>query len=157
MLKALFPVYFQESPSVKEALRIEFEHSDKLMLYLILLHALVISTLTAFTYSTYILGIGAGILISAVSFLVYKTFKGTIISRVVLSAMLMNFPIVMIQQQLGLIEMHFHIFVILAVLTIYKDTIPLLVSAATIAVHHLLFTYLQLEGVTIMGGTNYNI
>ena len=150
MLKALFPIYFQESIPVKNSLTEEFKHSDKVMFFLILAHSFVIFTITAYKYDTYILGISSGILISAISYLAYKLFAGTLISRIILSSMLMNFPIIMIQQQLGLIEMHFHIFVVLAVLTIYKDTVPLIIAAATIAVHHLLFTYLQLENVLIM-------
>ncbi len=64
----------------------------------------------------------------------------------------MGFPIIMIQQHLGRIEMHFHIFVVLAFMSMYKDIMPTIAAALTIAVHHLLFTYLQLSDAAI-GGT----
>ncbi|MBS52949.1 MAG: hypothetical protein CMI03_09370 [Oceanospirillaceae bacterium] len=51
-----------------------------------------------------------------------------------------------IHQAHGLIEMHFGIFVSLAFLLYYRDPLPILAAAATIAVHHLLFNYLQEQG-----------
>ena len=151
ILKTLFPSYFQESPAVLKELAEEAKKSDKIMLVLIALNALIVSFVTSYTNSTYLLGMVGGIGSLVIASLVYFSMAGTRLSRIVLALLIMNFPIIMIQQQLGMIEMHFHIFVVLAVLTIYKDAVPLLAAAGLIAVHHLLFTYLQLEGVSFMG------
>jgi len=48
-----------------------------------------------------------------------------------------------IHQGAGLTELHFGIFVYLALLVVYRDWRPIVVAAATIAVHHLSFHYLQ--------------
>jgi methyl-accepting chemotaxis protein len=65
--------------------------------------------------------------------------------------LIMGFPIIMIQQHLGRIEMHFHVFVVLAFMSLYKDILPLIAATLTIAVHHLLFTWLQLSGASMFG------
>ena len=49
----------------------------------------------------------------------------------------------------GMIEIHFGIFVLLAFLVYYRDWLPIVVGAAVIAVHHLLFFYLQQQGVGV--------
>jgi methyl-accepting chemotaxis protein len=47
--------------------------------------------------------------------------------------------------------MHFHIFSALAILLIYRNWLTIAVPAGVIAVHHLVFTFLQLNGATIAG------
>jgi len=151
ILQKLFPSYFQHDQVILDALTLEAKRADKLLLIIIALNAVLVSLITSYTYSTYLLGAVGGVGLFALSFAIYRLARGTVFSRVSLSVLLMMFPIIMIQQQLGLIEMHFHIFVILAILTTYKDAVPLLAAAGAIAVHHLLFTYLQLNGVEVMG------
>lgn len=48
-----------------------------------------------------------------------------------------------INQSQGTLEMHFSIFVLLAFLIYYRDWLPIVVAALVIAVHHLMFFYLQ--------------
>ena len=62
----------------------------------------------------------------------------------------MIFPSIIVQQQLGLIEMHFLYFCMLAFLAMYKDISPLLSAAVAGVIYHVLFTYLQLNGVQFM-------
>jgi methyl-accepting chemotaxis protein len=45
--------------------------------------------------------------------------------------------------------MHFHIFAALALVIIYRDWLPVVVGAATIALHHVAFTALELAGATL--------
>ena len=135
----------------RENLTKEAETADKSFVYIFAINWLIVSFLTSFTYDTYLLGIIGGGVLTGTSFLLYKLFKGTQILRVLIGILIMGFPIIMIQQHFGRIEMHFAIFVLLAFLTLYKDILPLIASALTIAVHHLLFTYLQLENVSIGG------
>lgn len=47
--------------------------------------------------------------------------------------------------------MHFGVFVIIAFTAIYRDWVPFIVVAAAIAVHHVLFCYLQHHGYGVWG------
>ena len=136
---------------IREQLYKEAENADKTFVYIFVLNWLIVSFVTSITYNTYMLGIIGGGILTAAAFLIYKFFKGTQISRVLIGILIMGFSIIMIQQHYGRIEMHFHIFVVLSFLTLYKDILPVIAGAVTIAVHHLLFTYLQLENVSIAG------
>ncbi|MBU1312343.1 MAG: methyl-accepting chemotaxis protein [Gammaproteobacteria bacterium] len=48
-----------------------------------------------------------------------------------------------------MLEMHFTIFVLLAVLIAFRDYIVIIAAAITIAVHHLLFMYLQMQNAGV--------
>ena len=148
-MSVLFGRYGGLSSLIQKNLFKEAVNADKAFLYIFAINWLIVSFLTSFTYNTYFLGIVGGGILTGLVFLIYRLFKGTSISRILIGVLLMGFPIIMIQQHLGRIEMHFGIFVLLAFLTLYKDALPLIVSALTIAIHHLLFTYLQLSDVSI--------
>lgn len=68
---------------------------------------------------------------------------GQRIFRCAMAAALMVMSALHINQSQGVIEMHFSIFVLLALLIYYRDWLPIVVGAAVIAVHHLVFFYLQ--------------
>jgi methyl-accepting chemotaxis protein len=150
-LAVLFGNYEGLSSIIKGNLYKEAENADKGFLYIFVINWLIVSFVTSITYSTYMLGIVGGGLITGMAFLVYSFFRGSSVARIVIGILIMGFPIIMIQQHLGRIEMHFHIFVVLAFMSMYKDVLPIIASALTIAVHHLLFTYLQL-GDAVIGG-----
>jgi len=69
-----------------------------------------------------------------------------LLTRLTIATAFMVLSGVTIHQAHGMIEMHFSIFVLLAVLLYYRDWRPLVVGAAVIAVHHLLFDFLQRNG-----------
>ncbi|MAY55604.1 MAG: chemotaxis protein [Gammaproteobacteria bacterium] len=54
-----------------------------------------------------------------------------------------------IHQSYGTIEMHFSIFVLLALLIAYRDWRPIAVATVVIATHHFLFFYLQISGYPV--------
>lgn len=64
-------------------------------------------------------------------------------TRIAFGISLMIFSALHIQQTHGMLEIHFGIFVSLAMLLYFHDWRPVLAAAATIAIHHLLFSYLQ--------------
>jgi methyl-accepting chemotaxis protein len=68
-----------------------------------------------------------------------KIMAGQLVSRVAIAIALMVFSAIIIQQTHGLIESHFTVFVLLAMLLYYRDWRPILVAAIVIAVHHILF------------------
>jgi methyl-accepting chemotaxis protein len=49
----------------------------------------------------------------------------------------------------GTTELHFGVFVLMSFLLVYRDWKPILAAVATIAVHHLVFNYLQLAGTGV--------
>jgi len=131
------------------ALQERSEHADIFMLKLVLFHWFIVSTITGFLFDAYLLGFIGGGLLSAITYYSYKSFRGTQNYRYVIALVLMTFSIIMMQQSLGRIEMHFHIFVALAFLVIYKDYKILSLGATFIIIHHLIFNYLQAYNIAI--------
>jgi len=118
-------------------------HADKFMLWLIAVHWFIVSTITAYLFNAYALGFFGGGALFFTTFLSYRLFAGTQVYRYVIALVLLTFSIIMIQQSLGRIEMHFHIFGALSFLVIYKDIRTISAGAIFILVHHLIFNYLQ--------------
>ena len=78
--------------------------------------------------------------------LVYLLRAGTVLSRMVLTAVQTAFVALHIQLAQGLTELHFGVFVTLALLMVYLDWRPIVLSAALFALHHVLFDRLQAAG-----------
>jgi methyl-accepting chemotaxis protein len=81
----------------------------------------------------------------------YVLFRGTPGFGVLAAILMMSCSALLIQSQLGMIEMHFHIFSAMVVFLIYQHWLPILTALATVAVHHFAFTAIQLGGAS-MGG-----
>lgn len=71
------------------------------------------------------------------------------LTRCAYGASFMVFSALHIHQGMGMTEIHFGIFVLLAVLIAFRDYLVIMTAAAVIAVHHLLFMYLQANGVGV--------
>lgn len=123
--------------------------SDKTMLLLLVIQWFIATFITSLQYDTYSYGFFSGALIVLPMLFLYKYIKGDTYYRVLIAIAMMLFSVVFIQQYLGQIEMHFHIFITLAVLTLYKDIIPLIAGATTTIIHHIIFNYLQLYEVSL--------
>ncbi|WP_321779078.1 ATP-binding protein [Sulfurimonas sp.] len=132
----------------------DFENSsrssdaDLFMLKLVFFHWFIVGFITGFLFNAYALGIIGGGLLSLATLLSYQLFRGTQNYRYVISLVLLTFSIIMIQQSLGRIEMHFHIFGVLSFLVIYKDYKVISLGSIFIIVHHLIFNYLQEFNIT---------
>lgn len=152
MFQRLFPAYEASLPtSVKQVLRLDFEQADLFMIRLLFAHWVVASTVLAYTYSTYALGFIGGGLAFGGAFLAYKFYRGTVISRSAIAASIVVFFAIFIQQHFGRIEAHFHYFMAIAILVRYKDVVPVFVATGLVAVHHAVFSILQVYGVDIFG------
>ncbi|XDD41764.1 methyl-accepting chemotaxis protein [Leptospira sp. WS60.C2] len=92
----------------------------------------------------------SALIISIISFLLYRFLRGSFFLRAWNGLALMLISALLIQAQFGRIEMHFHIFSALAILFVYEDWRVMFVAALTIAVHHLVGNYLQEFGVTFL-------
>ncbi|RLD78055.1 MAG: hypothetical protein DRJ10_10935 [Bacteroidetes bacterium] len=122
--------------------------SDRFVLALIFIHAILVSTLFPAFFSNYTIGIVGGVVISALSYITYKFYKGTIISKVVLTLSLVMFTAIMIQQSYGKIETHFHVWIVLGILLTYLDVRPVLIASVSVALHHVLLNYCQDNNIT---------
>ena len=118
-------------------------NSDQFMLKLVFYHWLLVSTLIAYIFDGFLLGFIGGGVLSAITYLAYKTFSGTQLYRYVIALTLLTFSIIMIQQSAGRIEMHFHIFATLSFLIIYRDYKVVALGSTFILLHHVIFNYLQ--------------
>lgn len=125
-----------------------YRKADRIMLALIWLMFLF-SLGLAFWHDTLmqaaIIGGGTSVVLTAL----YRAIGGTRVMRCALGAGLMVMAALHINQAQGVIESHFGIFALLAVLTFYRDWLPILVAAATIAVHHVVFHALQHQGFPV--------
>ena len=79
----------------------------------------------------------------------YMLIPGQRLLRCLIGAAFMVFSALHINQAHGMLEMHFGIFALLAFLVYYRDWLPIVVAALTIAVHHLSFFALQQQGIDV--------
>ena len=119
---------------------------DKVMLAAIALSAIA-AVVLGFQFVDAGLAMGASLLLLVVAGLAYATCKGTMASRLVLAFVQVSLVVLHIQLARGMIELHFGVFVTLALLLVYLDWIPIVFGAALFAVHHVLFDRLQAAGL----------
>ncbi len=123
-------------------------HSDRILLGALAFH-LVLCLGVAAVNGSWVVSLAVGLPAFLVPFMLYKTSPGQLITRLAVACAYMIFSALLIQQTKGMIEAHFGIFVLLALLVLYCDWIPLVAAAGLIAVHHLLFFYLQAGGAGV--------
>ncbi len=100
-------------------------------------------------HNTWVAALVVGVPAVLVPVMISKMMPGRRISRIAFAASLMIFCGLHIHQAHGLIEMHFGIFALLAALLYYRDYLTVIAAAAVIAVHHLVFNYLQAAGTGV--------
>lgn len=119
--------------------------SDKVMLminYGLVVYALLLANWHSTWVEAIVVGGATAMALTAIS----RLSPGTPISRVAMAAGFMVMTALHIHQAQGMIEIHFGVFLLLAVLLYYRDWLPIVIAAAVIAVHHLVFFYLQSNG-----------
>jgi methyl-accepting chemotaxis protein len=122
-----------------------FDYNDRVVLTAIL--AEYVGALAyGFAFDGAVLAGGLGGLILALSLAAAALSKGGTLSRVALPFLGMAMEALMIHVAHGRIEAHFGVFAFLASLVVYRSAVPVLVGAATIAVHHLTFNQFQTWG-----------
>ncbi|MEH6735183.1 MAG: methyl-accepting chemotaxis protein [Shewanella sp.] len=93
--------------------------------------------------------ITAAIAVLVISQLSYVLLKGTELFGIVAAVIMMTVSGLLVQSQMGMIEMHFHIFATMGIFLIYLRWQPLVAALLTVAIHHVLMTYIQLQGVEL--------
>ena len=125
-----------------------YRSSDRIMLGL-LWFTLLCSGGLAFWHQTWLQTALIGAPVCLLLTALYRGIGGTRLMRCLIGVGLMVMAALHINQARGVIEIHFGIFVLLAVLTFYRDWLPIVVAAAVIAVHHVLFHVLQHAGFPV--------
>lgn len=134
-----------------QELKEDYEKSDLLVFKILVFNFVIAVCITSWFNQAFLLGlIGGGVTVS-ISYWAYRSLKGTIYSRSILATSFMIFSAILIQQSLGRIEMHFHVFISLSLLIRYRDITPILVASGAVAFHHLLFGYLQSSNAELFG------
>ena len=141
MNKLLYLLFYK--PKFSQIRQNEYKSSDKFMLKLIYFHWFLAAVNGLVLFHDYYLGTVGGGILSLVSQYAYKHYRGTQFFRNLVAIILLSFSIILIQQSMGRLEMHFHIFVALSFLIIYRDMKNITVGALYIILHHLSFNYLQ--------------
>lgn len=109
----------------------------------------IFSLLLASWYDTWAEALLIGFPAALIPTLLANTQAISVATRISFGISLMIFSALNIQQAQGMLEIHFGIFVSLAMLLYFRDWRPVLAAAITIAVHHLLFSYLQQSNSSI--------
>ncbi len=126
------------------------ERSQSLLGDRVILGAIGLSAVTAVVLGANFvesgLAWGLSALFVVVAVLVYITNAGTLMSRMTFSLVLTSFVALHIHLAQGMAELHFGVFVTLALLLVYLDWRPIALSAVVFAVHHVLFDRLQAAG-----------
>ncbi|MGY3902912.1 methyl-accepting chemotaxis protein [Aeromonas lusitana] len=125
-----------------------YRNGDRIMLGL-LWFTLLCSAGLALWHNTWLQTALIGAPVCLVLTALYRVLAGTRTLRCLIGVGLMVMAALHINQARGVIEIHFGIFVLLAVLTFYRDWLPIVIAAAVIAVHHVLFHVLQHAGFPV--------
>jgi methyl-accepting chemotaxis protein len=91
----------------------------------------------------------ASVILIVATQIIYSLFKGQLAFSIFAGILMMLVSSFLIQSQLGLVEMHFHIFASMVVLLIYQKWQPIIAALATTAIYHIGFMYVQMAGVHI--------
>lgn len=119
-----------------------YSRADILMFWLVWgVYAIALGV--GWAYDSLVVAIVAGGMLAVSSSLIKLLFPGRLITRLFYAFTLMGFAALLIQLGEGETEFHFSVFVLLSALLAYRDYRPILMGAATAAVHHVLFNYLQ--------------
>ena len=125
-----------------------YQKADRIMLGVTGL-LFVYSLGLAFWHDTWLQALLVGGLTTLILMVAYRFIAGTRLMRCLIAAGLMVMAALHINQAQGMIEIHFGIFALLAILTFYRDWLTIVVAAAVIAVHHVVFHALQHQGFPV--------
>lgn len=109
----------------------------------------VIAIVLAAIYGSWFAALMVGLPSVVIPVLLYRMLGDHLLARVSFGVSFMFFSALHIHQSFGLTEVHFGIFVLLAILFAFRDQWVIIVAAAVIAVHHLLFMWLQQQNAGV--------
>jgi len=139
------PVAAKVPTSIPQTPQEVSHQADVLMLGLVLASC-VLSLPIAWAYSDIVIALQWGTALALAGVLLFALARGSAWSRYGLTALLALTVALHIQVSLGTVEFHFGVFVVLALIMVYRDWRVVLANAVLFAVHHLLFDRLQAWG-----------
>ncbi|RCU51446.1 methyl-accepting chemotaxis protein [Corallincola holothuriorum] len=122
--------------------------ADQLM-QIILVALFALALILAISGGSWLAAILIGAPAMLIPILLMKSAQDSALARIAVGVALMVFAALHIHQVEGLIEMHFSIFVLLALLIMYRDWKCILAAAVVIALHHISFLMLQNSGAGV--------
>ncbi|BFM07419.1 methyl-accepting chemotaxis protein [Halioxenophilus aromaticivorans] len=122
--------------------------ADALM-HIIIVGLTVYSLALAPWYGTWLEAIVIGVGTLAATSAIRMMAPGSIMSRLAFAVGVMAITALNIHQSHGMIEFHFGIFALLAVLLVYRDPVVIVAATAVVAVHHISFYFAQTQGLPI--------
>lgn len=126
-------------------------HAKADKLFLAVLWLLFVLTLgLSQWHDTLLVALSVGLPVALVPTVLIFVVPGSLASRLSVAVSLMLFCALNIHQARGMTELHFGIFSLLAFLLCYQDWRVIIAAAATAAVHHLSFNYLQEWGYGVI-------
>ena len=147
--KFLSMIGVDASERLDAALAEDMLASDRLMMMILWAHWFAASTIMGIAYGQYLMGFIGGGVICGIAWTAQRMLPGSPYTRMLMGASLMLFSGLFIQQNMGRIEIHFHVFCALAFLIRYKSMLPLLGAVLTAATHHFVMNYCQSIGLTV--------
>ncbi|MBZ9611772.1 methyl-accepting chemotaxis protein [Rheinheimera maricola] len=109
----------------------------------------IVSLGLAWIHNSWLAAFAVGLPTVLIPPLFYNMLGDHGLSRISYGVSFMFFSALLIHATGGMLEMHFAIFVLLAVLVAFRDYLVIITAALTIAIHHLLFMYLQMQDVGV--------
>ena len=130
---------------------------DRVQVLILWVH-LPVNILLAFWLgkSSWVFALAANALIAGLPTLFYLSKPGQLVTRNTVAFSNMAMSGLLIHMAGGIIELHFHVFVFLAITSSYRDFRTVLVATVTIAVHHISFNFLLPYSLFPNGG-NFNM
>jgi len=126
--------------NLQEQIEVEYRaRINRYFIILLLVHIPVLAIVAALFDSSILNTIFIATLIVTAPAVFQRLWPGSVATSVAMGVGAMHMSALLIHVGHGMIEMHFHVFVCLALLILTGSPIVLVVAAATIALHHLLF------------------
>lgn len=117
---------------------------SRLFTYLFILLFLE-SLILGVVFSTLLSGVFTGLILLSLPLWMLHKHPDSALTAHIVAAGCMMFSFLHIQQSFGLIEVHFEIFILMAVLIMFVEWRVFITALAFVAVHHLSFYYLQIN------------
>jgi len=122
--------------------------TNQLFVYILL--ALFAETLALATvYNTFVEAFVVGLPTLGVAIFMLKSVPNSVIAKHTTALAVIVFACLHIHQMNGLIEIHFELFILMAVLIVFNDWTVFISAVGLIAVHHLSFYFMQSNGFNV--------
>jgi len=136
---------------IKDGMKEMTRKADIFMLVILWAHLPFASFIATSSYGTWKEGLIASLFICIMGTISFYVSRGTFAHRLLNGLLLLAYSVVLISVQFGRIEMHFHVFVELPFLILYRDWRIIPPAALFIAFHHVLFNFCQSNNLTLFG------